>query len=189
VEMSAATRGDLRGALARVGFPIFIVDTTGRHVWLNDAAVELVGNRVGQYFGGTIVPEYRRRAQEEIVRRLHGETKPAEFRVKLRTRDGRLTDADVSAVPLRDDDHIVGIFDIAHAAPYVESKPRPNVHLTPRQTEVLRELARGCSTEEIARLLGISPETVRNHVRGILRGLGVHSRLEAVLRASELGLV
>ena len=52
--------------------------------------------------------------------------------------------------------------------------------LTPRQTEVLGLLERGLSTEQIARELQLSVETVRNHIRAVLRGLGVHSRLEAV---------
>jgi PAS domain S-box-containing protein len=182
-------RGDLRDALARVGFPIFVVDTAGRHVWLNDAAIELIGNRVGQYFGGTILPEYRRRAQAEIMRRLHGETDPADFDVVLRTQDGRLVHADVSAVPLRDDGHVVGLFGIAHTEPTAESESRRQVELTPRQNEVLRGLARGLSTDELAEELGISRETVRNHIRGIFRALGVHSRLDAVLRANELDLI
>jgi DNA-binding CsgD family transcriptional regulator len=55
--------------------------------------------------------------------------------------------------------------------------------------EVLRGLARGLSTAQLVDELGISPETVRNHVRGIFRVLGVHSRLEAVLRAQQLDLV
>jgi DNA-binding NarL/FixJ family response regulator len=54
---------------------------------------------------------------------------------------------------------------------------------------VLRRLASGQSTEAMAHALGVSKETVRNHVRGLLAGLGVHSRLEAVMRGHELGLV
>jgi DNA-binding CsgD family transcriptional regulator len=42
---------------------------------------------------------------------------------------------------------------------------------------------------QIADALGISRETVRNHVRGILRTLGVHSRLEAVVEAHRRGLL
>ena len=61
--------------------------------------------------------------------------------------------------------------------------------LTPRQMTVLRHLAAGKSTAYIAELLGISTETVRNHVRGITSRLKVLSRLEAVIRAHELGLV
>ena len=55
--------------------------------------------------------------------------------------------------------------------------------------DVLRHLAAGHSTERIAEALGISTETVRNHVRGIFDRLGVHTRLEAVIRAHELGLI
>ena len=52
-----------------------------------------------------------------------------------------------------------------------------------------RYLAAGHSTEAIAAKLGISIDTVRNHIRAITGRLGVHSRLEAVIRAHELGLV
>jgi DNA-binding CsgD family transcriptional regulator len=53
---------------------------------------------------------------------------------------------------------------------------------------VLRHLAAGCTTEQISELMGIEIHTVRNHVRDLLRRLRVHSRLEAVVRAQELGL-
>jgi DNA-binding NarL/FixJ family response regulator len=48
---------------------------------------------------------------------------------------------------------------------------------------VLRLLEHGRSTRQIAQQLHLSPETVRNHVRAVLRALGVHSRLEAVALA------
>ena len=52
--------------------------------------------------------------------------------------------------------------------------------LTPRQTEVLRLLEYGRSTNQIAEELHLSRETVRNHVRHILQRLEARSRLEAV---------
>jgi len=61
--------------------------------------------------------------------------------------------------------------------------------LTPRQAEVLRLLGEGLSTEAIADRLGIAVETARNHIRAVLRGLGVHSRLEAVVAGRERGLL
>lgn len=65
-----------------------------------------------------------------------------------------------------------------------EEEPAPrHPDLTPRQSEVLRLLERGRSTEQIAGELQLSVETVRNHIRGVLRALDVHSRLEAVAMA------
>jgi len=52
--------------------------------------------------------------------------------------------------------------------------------LTQRQIEVLHLLEHGRSTEQIAQELQLSGTTVRNHIRGVLRALDVHSRLEAV---------
>ena len=53
-------------------------------------------------------------------------------------------------------------------------------YLTTREMEVLELLARGTSTEEIARTLYLSSHTVRNHVSNILSKMGAHSKLEAV---------
>jgi two-component system, NarL family, nitrate/nitrite response regulator NarL len=51
--------------------------------------------------------------------------------------------------------------------------------LTQREREVLALLARGTTSAEMARLLGISPNTLRTHVQSVLTKLQVHSRLEA----------
>jgi DNA-binding NarL/FixJ family response regulator len=66
-----------------------------------------------------------------------------------------------------------------------ESEPR----LTPRQREVLDLIASGLSTSEIAKKLTLSTETVRNHVRSVLRELHVHTRLEAIAAARRRGLL
>lgn len=60
--------------------------------------------------------------------------------------------------------------------------------LTPRQLDVLGHLSAGCSNKEIARHLGISPFTVRIHVTGVLRALGVQTRAAAAAKAAALGL-
>lgn len=67
--------------------------------------------------------------------------------------------------------------------------PPHGTALTPRQREILRLLSAGASTDEIANELFISKETVRNHVRQILKALSAHSRLAAVAKARTLGLV
>jgi DNA-binding NarL/FixJ family response regulator len=60
--------------------------------------------------------------------------------------------------------------------------------LTPRETEILRYLAAGETTTQVARHLGISALTVQSHVKSILAKLGVHSKIEAVTLAWRLGL-
>jgi DNA-binding NarL/FixJ family response regulator len=61
--------------------------------------------------------------------------------------------------------------------------------LTRRQIEFVRLLAAGESTESMAAELGIAIDTVRNHIRNLLRRLGVHSRIEAVVEAQRRGFL
>jgi DNA-binding NarL/FixJ family response regulator len=61
--------------------------------------------------------------------------------------------------------------------------------LTTREKEVLRLMAQGTSSREIAANLGISYTTVRTHIRSLGSKLGVHSKLEAIVKARELALV
>lgn len=61
--------------------------------------------------------------------------------------------------------------------------------LTTREKEVLRLMAEGTSSREIASKLGISYTTVRTHIRSLGSKLGVHSKLEAIVKARELALV
>ncbi len=55
--------------------------------------------------------------------------------------------------------------------------------LTERQADVLRELATGASNKEIARALGISPATVKNHLEAIFVRMGAAGRVQAVMMA------
>ena len=57
--------------------------------------------------------------------------------------------------------------------------------LSPREEDVLREIARGASNKEIARTLGIAETTVKIHVQHILRKLGLSSRVQAAVYASD----
>jgi DNA-binding NarL/FixJ family response regulator len=67
--------------------------------------------------------------------------------------------------------------------------PQSPEPLTGRETEVLRQLARGKSNKEIAASLVIAEKTVRTHVSNILAKLGVTSRTQAALHAVRAGLV
>lgn len=55
--------------------------------------------------------------------------------------------------------------------------------LTPREMEILELICRGASNNDIARQLGISYQTVKNHVTAVLHKLGVKDRTQAVLFA------
>ena len=57
--------------------------------------------------------------------------------------------------------------------------------LSPREEQVLREIARGASNKEIARTLEIAETTVKIHVQHILRKLGLSSRVQAAVYASD----
>ena len=61
--------------------------------------------------------------------------------------------------------------------------------LTAREKQVLRLMAEGTSSRDIATKLGISYTTVRTHIRSLGSKLGVHSKLEAIVKARELALV
>ncbi len=71
----------------------------------------------------------------------------------------------------------------------VEKKSNIDVHLTPREKEVLSGLVEGSSYKAIADYLNISVETVRFHFRNIYKKLHVHSQSEAVAKAIKHGLV
>ena len=65
------------------------------------------------------------------------------------------------------------------------SAPQGYSPLSPREEDVLREIARGASNKEIARALDIAETTVKIHVQHILRKLGLSSRVQAAVYASD----
>jgi DNA-binding NarL/FixJ family response regulator len=61
--------------------------------------------------------------------------------------------------------------------------------LTDRERDILRLMAEGMDNRGVASRLGIRYGTVRSHVRSLIAKLGAHSRMEAVVRAEDLGLI
>jgi len=61
--------------------------------------------------------------------------------------------------------------------------------LTPRETEILNYIAQGYLNKQIAVKLGISEQTIKNHVTSILRKLNANARTEAVVLAIKQGLI
>ena len=76
-------------------------------------------------------------------------------------------------------------------APMISSTltPRINLHLTSREVEVLKSLAKGYRTRAIANQLNISSATVNNHIKHILTKLDAHTRLEAIRYAESVGVI
>lgn len=64
-----------------------------------------------------------------------------------------------------------------------ENGPAGFAALTPREREIARVMLEGHASKEIAGLLCRSPNTVKNHITGIYRKLGVRSRAEFILAA------
>ncbi|HVD24799.1 MAG TPA: LuxR C-terminal-related transcriptional regulator [Gaiellaceae bacterium] len=180
---------ELARSVAKLRVPAYVLDRTGTVRWMNAAAIRHFGDLRGQHIANIVAPEDRTLARQEFTSKVLGLTETTEGRVTIRTAEGKSVPIDVSSTQLIEGNTIMGVFGLADPAaepvPVINAGP----HLTPRQMEVLRHLAAGHSTERIAAALGIATETVRNHVRGIMERLEVHSRLEAVIRAHSLGLI
>jgi DNA-binding NarL/FixJ family response regulator len=77
----------------------------------------------------------------------------------------------------------------ALAGPYVVDNGEHFVPLSPREMEILRCVTRGLSNKEIAQELGISHQTVKNHMTSILDKLNVEDRTQAAVYALQRGWV
>lgn len=174
-----ALGGDVEGALAKILVPSYILDTDGVVQWINPAAERLLGNVRGLHFTSVVGSEDRSRARELFARKVLGTSAATEASGVFVSTDGSRHAMEVSAVPLMGGKQVVGVFGLLTGKPEEEASAPP-AHLTPRQAEVLRLLEQGRSTKQIAQELQLSTETVKNHVRHLLKALGVNTRLEAV---------
>jgi DNA-binding CsgD family transcriptional regulator len=180
-------------ALDLIDLPAYVIDRKGTLRWANKAGSRLIGDRVGHSFFSFVSADMRQRFDAQFVRKVVcGEAKA--YTLTVVDPAGGRAQVRVHSAPLRQiDREIVGVFGLALPRGMGRRK-RPEKHggevqLTPRQAEVLQLLGEGLSTEAIASRLGVAAETARNHIRGVLRGLGVHSRLEAVVEGRERGLL
>ncbi|HVM56667.1 MAG TPA: LuxR C-terminal-related transcriptional regulator [Gaiellaceae bacterium] len=190
-QVLAHVDGDVLASLQDVPVPMYVLDRRGRIVWLNDAAEELVPGATGKRFTDVLAPDYIHSARRIFARRILGQGPFTDHTTVINLPDGRRIEVDISSVPLRKGHQIVGVFGVVRALrPVVEATAEEGVPaLTPRQHEVLRLLGAGMTTAQMAEAMGLSPETVRNHVKATLGELNAKSRLEAVLTAYRLGLL
>jgi DNA-binding CsgD family transcriptional regulator len=186
---AAVLGSSIDDALSDIGVPAFILASDGVIRWQNATATELVGEVPGRHFSSVVAPETLHDARVEFAKQMVGTARTTDSPLVIRAGDGTRFAVAVRTVSLADGQRVVGVFGVieVHAEYAVPAQLREP--LTPRQHQVLVELARGASTEQIAASLGIAPVTVRNHVRGLLRALRVHSRLEAVAESRRRGLL
>jgi PAS domain S-box-containing protein len=173
----------LEQVLEHVNVPSYVIDTSGVIRWLNPAAETIVGDVRGLQFTSVVAPEDTRRARELFARKVVGSEKVTDANVAIVDANGGRVGVEISSVPVFRGEHVVGVF--GQVSDVIEEPhAHPNLSLTPRQSQVLELLERGRSTSQIAEELHLSTETVRNHIRRVLRATGAHSRLEAVAIAN-----
>ena len=93
-----------------------------------------------------------------------------------------------------DEEVLAQLIELINHSPNVSAKIGTGMEpglatLTLREREILRHMAKGYGTKEIAKLLSVSTNTIRNHIQHILQKFQVHTRLEAVIYAIEHNLI
>ena len=187
-----ALQAALSGVLDLIPVPACLLDLSGRFRWVNDEARRLVGDVVGRPFSTVVPADQAEHARAQFARKLT-EHRTTVFDLDLLGPRGRRVAVEVTSAPLLINGRPVGVFGVAIPQRQKQggggSTDASAVELTARQREVLQLLGEGLGTEEIARRMALAEETVRNHVRALLRQLGAHSRLEAVILAQRRGLL
>jgi DNA-binding CsgD family transcriptional regulator len=189
-DLVGALSADVARTLEAVRVPAYIVDRHRRVRWQNAASIELFGDLRGRLDGSVgLDPKDMNRVREAFERKLNGATH-TELEVSVARRDGTRMRVAVNSVPIRDAEGVViGSFGLVQVLGEVDSSLEEAPALSSRERETLTLLAAGYSTAQMAHQMGISKETVRNHVKGVLRRLDARSRVEAVAKARRVHLV
>ena len=136
----------LTEVLENVNVPSYLIDATGVIRWLNRAAENIVGDLRARQFTSAVAPEDSRRARELFARKILGTTEVTDSGVVVAGADGTRVAVEISSVPIRHGDHVVGVF--GQVADVIEEPhAHPDLQLTPRQAEVLTLLERGALDE------------------------------------------
>jgi len=176
--------------LEAIRVPAYVVDRHRRVRWQNTASIELFGDVRGRLDSGVgLEREDLGRVREAWARKLDG-APHTELELSARRHDGARIRVAINSVPLKNADGVmIGSFGLAHVLEELEPVSEAAPALSRRERQTLTLLATGLSTGQMAQQMGISKETVRNHVKGLLRSLGARSRVEAVAKARRAGLI
>jgi DNA-binding CsgD family transcriptional regulator len=184
-----AMSADVFETLGAIAFPAYIVDANRRVRWQNAASIDLLGDVRGRLDSSVLGPEDLALARRAFARKQHGAPQ-TELEVAVTRVDGTRVRVAVTSVPLRNGDgEVIGSFGVCHVLGKVEPLPEGAPQLSGRERETLAFLVDGYSTAQMARQMDISKETVRNHVKGLLKSLGARSRVEAIAKARSAGLI
>lgn len=210
-EDTPAALQNLSKSLESANDPAFAVDGEGRIIAWNSGAEAAFGHSRDHVLGRSCYavvcgkdalgnPVCQR---ECLILQSLRESKPVRrFRMCARTSAGHHVDTECTVLELWVSSDETAVVHLLRGWPGEGRDPAPQRSrsdrapqqlalrlLTPRESEVLRLLAQGENTREMADSLGVSPATVRTHVENILRKLNVHSRLEAVAVARRDGSI
>jgi PAS domain S-box-containing protein len=165
----------------------------GRFVHMNAAAERASGLSNVQLVARDVtylIPEADRRHVEAQFRRAVQTGQPTDFGTSFVDAGGHPRGSRAQQLPLEEGGEVVAVLILAWEAELLTTQSRRQPEeLTPRQLQVLRLLASGHSTLEIAEHLALTPQTVRNHVRDVLAQLDAHNRMAAIVRAQHAGLL
>ncbi len=102
--------GDVERALEGVGVPSYVLDTTGIVRWINPAAERLLGNVRGRHITSVVAPEDSRRARELFTQKVLGTAAATDAPGVLLSTAGQRVPVEISAVPLKNGEQVVGVF-------------------------------------------------------------------------------
>jgi PAS domain S-box-containing protein len=185
--------------------PMSLIDSKRRYVAVNDAAIDFYGfpreELIGNETGHTLVAEERAKIDAEwkelvrtgeyygdrIVDRADGRRIRVQFSAHASTASGRWL-AFVIVLSARvepDGPELIAADAAIGARPPAQSGPR----LTRRERDVVRLVALGAGTRQVASDLFVAPDTVRSHVRNAMSKTGARTRAQLVAIALAEGLI
>jgi DNA-binding CsgD family transcriptional regulator len=173
--------------LEAVQFLAALIDLERRVQWQNAASIALLGDVRRKLDASVVAPEDIEAARLQFSRKLVG-ADHTEHEVTVICADGTRARVETSSVAIKVGGSVVGVLAMGHVKKSEGPRERAP-RLTARERQTLMLLAAGTSTRQMAELMGIAPNTVRNHVKSMCRRLDARSRLEAVAKARRAGVL
>lgn len=179
------------GEAAHLGSGIQLAEESGAQVMLlGGANAEEAREAVDRLPGCAVVVLLGQPTREELVELLG--TGVAGFAQRSLTPEELLATVEEAALKLGAPEVTAPVFvPVLVGAPSLSAPhvPAEDLLLTPKEREILAQLARGASNKRIAEALFVTPATVKTHLAHIYAKLGARGRHEAVTQAMAMGIV